>query len=238
LYPYYSGIWKIFDIFFPPYCAGCGITGSRFCRSCFDSVALCSDPICKICGDQVKVGNNDQCDRCKNSTPYYSSIRSWGLYEGVLRKAIRSLKYKKDFGIGERLAAPLVGLLESQSWKIDLVTAVPLAHKRVRERGYNQSKCLAMPTAYYSGIKYSSKLILRIRSTRSQVGLPYSKRQTNVKNAFLSNPDLVAGMSVLLIDDVITTGATINACAESLISAGAITVYGISPARAARLLSE
>ena len=238
LYPCYSRILKIFDILFPPNCTGCGMTAERFCYSCLNSATLCTDSICEICGDLVSMRENGLCDRCDKNTPYFASIRSWALYDGALRKAIRCLKYKKDFGIGEILVAQLVVLLNKQTWKIDLITAVPLAQNRIRERGYNQSNCLAIPLAYFSNLPYSTKLIWRIRATRSQVGLSYSERRSNVENAFEANPDLASGRSVLLVDDVITTCATINSCAKSLINAGALKVFGISLARASRLLSE
>jgi ComF family protein len=129
-------------------------------------------------------------------------------------------------------------LLSQQNWRIDLVTAVPLGPKRLSERGFNQSKLLAMPLAYYSDLRFNSSAIKRIKITKSQVGLTYIERTKNVNDAFLSKPSAVAGHSILIVDDVITTGATINACAKSLIKAGACNVYGITLARAARVVRE
>jgi competence protein ComFC len=126
-------------------------------------------------------------------------------------------------------------LLDRQNWSIDIVTEVPLEKNRSHERGYNQSKCLAIPLAYYSGLKHSSRILKKVRPTRPQVGLSRAERQINVIDAFNSDSNRVKGLSILIVDDVVTTGATINACSLSLLEAGAANVYGISLARATRL---
>jgi len=238
MYPVYSNLWKLLDLLFPPHCAGCNMEESRFCDECYSSVTFCAEPICDRCGDCLSINDGKTCNRCLSKSPLYTSNRSWAIYDGHLRKAIKSLKYRRNFRLGERLAEPMVELLDKQNWTIDIVTAVPLDIKRVRERGFNQSRCLAQPIAYFAQLPFSSGIITRIRRTRPQVGLNYEERKRNVKGAFQSESRLLDGKSILIVDDVITTGATINACAEALINAGAICVYGLSLARAARLLVE
>ena len=125
-----------------------------------------------------------------------------------------------------------------QSWQIDLVTGVPLDYRRYKERGYNQSAYLSKPLAHLRGLPYSAKAIIRNRQTRSQVGLTSTERFMNVDGAFLANKKIVSGKTILVVDDVITTGATLNSCASALLSANAHKVYGVTLARAERLLEE
>jgi ComF family protein len=142
------------------------------------------------------------------------------------------LKYQRDIGLAEALSKHLIELYNDLKWEIDLVTPVPLGSKRARERGYNQSGLLARPLAYAIHKPYQPKLLLRTRETRSQVGLSAKERQQNVEGAFTANVSKVQEKVVLVIDDVMTTGSTINACAQALRKAGASAVYGLTLARA------
>jgi ComF family protein len=138
-------------------------------------------------------------------------------------------------GLGEKLAQPLIKLLLANNWEIDLITAVPLDAARQRDRGYNQSLCLARPLAWKTGLPIVSSTIKRIKKTKSQVGLSLEDRKINVAGAFSAEPKLVYGKSILIIDDVVTTGSTINSCAEALMKAEALRVYGLTLARSMRL---
>jgi ComF family protein len=138
-------------------------------------------------------------------------------------------------GLGEKLAQPLVNLMFTNHWKIDLITAVPLDTARQRERGYNQSLCLARPLAWETGLPIVTSIIKRIKKTKSQVGLSLVDRKINVAGAFKAERKLVYGKSILIIDDVVTTGSTINSCAEALMKADALRVYGLTLARSTRL---
>jgi ComF family protein len=162
-------------------------------------------------------------------------VRSWACYGGSLQEAIQKLKYKKDIGLANIFAQPLVGLLKALDWQIDLITAVPLDKQRLSTRGYNQAELLSKPISRVSGIPYVSDAIIKCFPTKSQVGLSESERMLNVLNAFKSNSDIVMGKTVLVVDDVVTTGATIDACSAALKDAGASKVYGISLARSLRL---
>jgi ComF family protein len=122
--------------------------------------------------------------------------------------------------------------LQRLNWSLNLVTSVPLGLVRFKERGYNQATLLARPIALYLKIPFSSRVLSRTRETRTQVGLTVSERQDNMAGAFQANRKLVDGKTILLVDDVATSGATINACAKALLDAGANGVYGFSLARA------
>jgi competence protein ComFC len=238
LYQGYLLGWKLLDVLFPPQCAGCGEWGSRFCSRCIQKIEPIQGLVCQVCGELISEQTRLSCDRCQAERPVFSAVRSWAVYQGVVRNAILRLKYNRDLGLGETLAKLMGGLLADQSWKIDLVTVVPLDDVRLRTRGYNQSELIGKPLAFKTGLDYSSAAITRKRSTRSQVGLAYQERLKNVRDAFEAKSGIVSGKSILVIDDVVTTGATINSCAAALIKAKARNVFGLTLARAARLGSE
>ncbi len=161
-----------------------------------------------------------------------NQIRSWAIYQGPLRKAIHSLKYHRNLALGDYFAPALVQVLSAQKWDIDLIIPVPLSPNRRCQRGYNQVEILAIPLALAIQKPLASHALTKCRETPSQVGQSVSARQENVRDAFIAHPRSVSGHCILLIDDVITTGATLNACAEALFKAGASAVFGLTLARA------
>lgn len=228
----YHLFWQAVDLLYPPTCPSCGKQGARWCDECQQAVVRVGPEVCPICG-AVWVGGSP-CPDCQKHSPPYLALRSWGLYQGTLRKAIHHLKYKKDIGLGEVLAHPLLDLLAAQGWQVDAVTAVPLSHLRFRERGYNQAGMIARPLAMRIEKPYLPKVLRKTRETRSQVGLNASERRQNIHGAFQADAGLTAGKVILVVDDVTTTGATIEASARALLDAGAAAVYGITLARAGR----
>jgi ComF family protein len=118
------------------------------------------------------------------------------------------------------------------NWAVDLVAPVPLSAARQAERGYNQATLLARPLALATGLAYQPQALRKIRETPSQVGLSADQRRDNVQGVFWANPGIVLDKSVLVVDDVITSGATFGACVQALIDGGASRVYGLSLARA------
>ena len=141
------------------------------------------------------------------------------------------MKYKGDLTLGEVLARPLIDLFEASRWNPDVVVPVPLGERRFIERGYNQSALLARPVALAIGKSYISRGLLKTRETDTQVGLSFSQRIENVDGAFLADPVYINKRRILLIDDVITSGATMEACSDALKKAGAVEVNGLSLAR-------
>jgi ComF family protein len=122
--------------------------------------------------------------------------------------------------------------LKSLAWEIDVIVPVPLGVARQKERGYNQAALIARPVALETGWAYRPKALSRVRETKTQVGLSIEERRMNVGGAFKAEGEGVAGKNVLLIDDVLTTGSTMEACAAALIEAGAAKVFGLTLARA------
>ncbi len=149
-----------------------------------------------------------------------------------MRTAIQRSKDYRDLGLAETLSRHLIGCLQNLAWPIDLVTAVPLSLKRIRERGFNQSDLLARPISLALRIPYQPGAVYRNRETVSQVGLTAAERRENVRDAFAARPNLVNDKNILIIDDVATTGATLNYCSTALLQSGARGVYCLTLARA------
>jgi ComF family protein len=144
------------------------------------------------------------------------------------------LKYKRDISLGIILARPIIDLFSTLKWEIDVIVPVPLGVARMRERGYNQSALLARPLAMSTGIKYRPRALTRVRETTTQVGLTVPQRRENVRNAFRSLCGEVEGKSVLVIDDVMTSGATLESCATALMKSGAANLFALTLARAGK----
>lgn len=230
IYGLYRLLWSGLDYIYPPLCGGCGKRGNRWCDDCNTLSQRIVTPICNCCGSPLQ--NSNLCERCKTQPPAYTALRSWAIYSGPVRRAIHQLKYRRDIGLGEALAAGLIMILDTQKWQIDMVIPIPLGKKRQNERGYNQAATLALPIAYAKGLAYKPSALIRKQETASQVYLSREQRAKNVKGAFWANPSMVSGKNILVVDDVTTTGATMQASAEALIEAGAACVYGITLARA------
>jgi len=160
-------------------------------------------------------------------------MRSWAVFDSPIQNALHTLKYRRNLGgLGDVLALQMLEFARSLNWKLDLVIPVPLGRKRLKERGYNQVGLVARPLAYELGLDYAPHALRKARETRSQVGLTISQRRENVANAYQASPSAVSRKSILLMDDVATTGSTISACTAALLSAGAQEIYVLTIARA------
>lgn len=226
--------WRAVDWVYPPRCAACSTPGVRLCSACTTSIRFIDQSrICPKCG--IPQTKTELCQDCSAVSPVFTALRSWGFYEGALREAIHKLKYQNDLGISEDLARPLAELLNDSCWHVDLITSVPLSRKRMRTRGYNQSAMIARWVSFTNRIPFNPRVMVRSKDTISQVGLSGEERRLNVLGAFDANPAIAAGKSILVIDDVTTTGATMQACALALIKSGASHVYGLTLARAGHI---
>lgn len=231
----YRWFWKGIDWLYPPECGGCGKRGYRWCADCEKGIREISRPLCRRCGQALpshSIYDEEICASCRAQPPHFEALRSRGVFEGNLRAAIHALKYKGNISLGEMLAYELVSTLRSVDWKVDGIVPVPLNRTRYQERGYNQAALLAQPLAFAIQMPYLLGVLERVRETASQVGLKIEERRRNVAGAFLTKTNEVHGKSILLVDDVATTGATLDACAESLRARGVRLVYGLTLARA------
>jgi len=172
------------------------------------------------------------CDKCKSNPPAYRMMRSWAVFDSPVQNALHTLKYRRNMGIGDALARQMTGFVHALDLDVDMLIPIPLGKKRLKERGYNQVALVARPLAHELGLQYSPQGLRKSRDTRSQVGLNISQRRENVSKAYQAEVKVVNGRSILLMDDVATTGSTIQSCAEALLSAGARDVCAITIARA------
>jgi competence protein ComFC len=159
-------------------------------------------------------------------------MRSWAVFDSPIQNGLHTMKYRRNIGFGEALAIQMADYVRSLGWPIDMLIPVPLGNKRLKERGYNQVALVARPLAYQLGLRYEPGALVKARETRSQVGLSISQRSENVQDAYQADSQFVKGKSILIMDDVATTGSTISACTAALLSAGAREVYVLTIARA------
>lgn len=164
--------------------------------------------------------------------PTYRMMRSWAVFDSPVQNALHTMKYRRNIGLGESFASQMAGFFKSLEWSVDVFIPVPLGKNRLKERGYNQVALVARPLAYEVGLDYNPSALWKARETRSQVGLTVSQRRENVHGAYQADVKAVKHKSVVLMDDVATTGSTIRACTDALLFAGAKEVYAITIARA------
>ena len=217
------------DLILPPRCAACAIpllSHEPFCELCWQSVVPLEGG-CPRCGIPDHTG---LCERCRQAPPPFISARSPLLYGGQLAVAIRLLKYSGRSYLARPLAS-LLGPALDLSGPRPVVVPVPLHPRRLRRRGYNQAAVLALELARTTGLQVRHEGLVRRRDTHSQVRLSRQARLQNLRGAFLARPAAVRGARVLLLDDVMTTGATATACAEALCDAGARQVRVLTLAR-------
>lgn len=214
------------DTVYPKRCGGCGRRGSWVCPACDQALQRFAPPWCSRCG-LPDTFSSCACD----STPHeLSHVRSIGPYSGWIRGAIHALKYVNEWGRVEHFG-PLVAVAAATCGPYDVIVPVPLHPSRLRRRGFNQSQLIANHVSRDLGVPIEP-LLVRTRATVSQVDLNATERYENTRSAFmLARSIALNGRSVLLVDDVITTGSTLAACATVLRGAGATTVDAATIAR-------
>jgi ComF family protein len=231
---------SLLDILYPRTCAACGgPVGPDFhhvCWDCLSEVLYVRPPYCVLCGDPVegRVDHAFTCFNCSSANPHFDRARSAARYHGVLQELLREFKYRDALW----LRRDLTQLLESCATAhydvggdIDAVAFVPLYPARRRERGYNQAEVLAGALARRLRKPLLSHCLMRVRATRTQTNLTAWERATNVRGAFRARRRRLEGRGILLVDDVMTTGATVNECARALKESGAARVYVVTVAR-------
>ena len=216
------------NLVFPLECAGCGEEGTVLCQDCVSGLPRLEPPSCPLCADP---GFNGPCPRCAATGPVIDGVRAPFLLEDPLRKLVHRFKYQHM-----RAAAPALGKLLADfiaKWPENqlVVAPVPLHPKRMRGRGYNQAALLARELSNRTGLPVNDGLLRRVEDSRSQVESASSEeRVRNVARAFEATAD-AAGLRVLVLDDVITTGSTLFACAAALKDTGAENVWGLALAK-------
>ncbi len=234
---------RILDFILPTSCAFCnspvGDSGVPFfCSQCWSDFTLLTGALCPVCGKQFESPEtlthspDHRCLSCRNSPPAYDQAISIGSFEGPLREAIHQFKYRPCKSLGRPLALWMSRYIRPIA-DIDCIIPVPLHLSRLRWRGFNQALILAHELSRVFFLPLSYDNLIRMRPTRPQVELSGEERIRNVAGAFtLRSPDKIMDREVLLIDDVFTTGATMNECASVLKAAGASGVTALTIARA------
>jgi competence protein ComFC len=222
--PYLSAL---ADLFYPERCVGCERRSSDvLCRACFDALPYVGSPFCGRCGLPTAFAT-PLCEQCKNVDFRFESARAPLKYDGVGKKIVHALKYRGYQRVVDRLAAPLM-LQVIDGPRFDAVVPVPLHRSRLRKRGFNQAELLAGSVAGRLRTPVSDTLEA-VRSTRDQIELSAAQRRANVSGAYRAKGPLRG--RILLVDDVFTTGATMHACAETLLRAGAREIHALSLCR-------
>jgi len=218
------------DLLFPQWCVGCGKEGSFLCHSCRRSLRYILPPLCPRCGLPQLGGS--LCSSCAGWEARIDGIRSPFQFEGVMRQAIHQLKYHNLRALAECLAELLADYLASNHLPGEVLVPVPLHPKRLRDRGYNQSGLLARGLGRLTGLPVIDDGLVRRQHALPQARTAtVAERQSNVAGAFTCRDRRLAGRQVILIDDVSTSGATLDACAAALKASGAVTVWGLVLAR-------
>ena len=227
----------LLDCVYPPRCQVCKqFSEEAFCAACREQIIPIKPPICRSCGlplDPQATGP-ELCYECRKTASPITWARAAGIYEGTLQQAILNFKFAGRRVLAKPLAELLAatygdGLCPKESF--DFVSPVPLHSERLKERGFNQSELLAEYFCQAVGKVITKDLLQRVRPTLPQVLLPRQERAKNVRGAFAANREIVTGKSILLIDDISTTGATLKECAKILQKAGAEKVCVLTLAR-------
>lgn len=227
------------NLAYPPGCAACSDEcgpDEVFCTFCADELALIEPPYCQVCGKPQPVTEaSPLCSNCRQDIPAFDQVRALGLHTGPLAQALRGLKYHGRLSAGAGLARFWAQNIPLRWLRgIDLAAPVPLHPRRLIRRGFNQALLLS---AKLPLPQMTPDLLIRTRHTRPQVGLGPAQRRQNVARAFKLREkyqDLVDGSRVLLLDDVYTSGATVNECACELKESGAAWVGVLTLVRAGR----
>lgn len=207
---------KILGVFFPRTCGFCNkkINERYTCRKCLNIIEYYHEMVVIT----TTVGEM-YCDKI------FSALN----YEGILKNKMLSYKFHDAKYLGVCFAELLVKLIKKHNLKADIIVAVPISKERLRERGYNQSEVIAKKVSELIGIKYQKNILLKIANNLRQSELSLYERKENVKNVYsIKNIENVKDKKVILIDDIFTTGATLNECAKVLKQSGALEVIALT----------
>lgn len=224
---------RLLNLIYPSICPLCSSLSDSFqhspiCTNCWAGIKRYSGPSCRICAVPLVSVHATVCKECLIHSPSFSVVFNYGLYSGALAEAINLMKFS---GL-RRFANPLGKLLMNLEMpECDGIIPVPLGKNALRERGFNQSLLMAKVIAKNLKIPLYMDMLLKIKDTLPQVGLNAKERMKNLRGAFKAGGK-ISSLRLLLLDDVMTTGATARECSKTLVSAGAKEVTVITLARA------
>ena len=221
---------RLLAALFPARCLGCGLRGHDLCVACRAMLPWLESAVCPYCARPSRLARI--CGSCSRDGPALDGARAACRFDGIAREAVHDLKYRRIRSRAAVLAEVLVESLARRPLAVDVLVPVPLAPGRLRQRGFNQSALLAEIVGERLAVDVASDALARTRETSPQVGRSAGERRANIADAFACRlPDALRGRRVAIVDDVMTTGATLSACAEAVREAGALRVYGVVFAR-------
>ena len=233
---------RVMGLLYPNICALCGGMGDRegrhICWGCVEELPLHTlrEKMCRCCGrvPEGEVSSDYICDACLERKPRFEMARTAAPFRGGVRAAMHAFKYKRATWLCDDLVDLLEGVTRTyfDVKAIDLVLPIPLHSSRERQRSYNQSALLAKGLGRRLGLMCHPSMMVRTRPTATQTRLGVSERRKNIRDAFsVAHPEWVAGRTVLVVDDVMTTGATLSEAAKVVLAAGAWRVWALAVAR-------
>jgi ComF family protein len=218
---------RFLNFFFPRYCLGCGREGAYICRRCQPNLPFQQPPFCPRCGKSL-----DHHSGCDELAPELSQLHSVFRFEGIVKKAVHQFKYNNLRDLAGPLGGFMAEYLKNNDLQADALIPVPLHKSRLRERAYNQSELLALMIHRLTDTPVFVDTLKKIRPTPPQAeSASVDIRRRAVVDAFQCYNSKLTGRSVILIDDVATSGATLSACARVLAAAGAGRVTALTLAR-------
>lgn len=231
--PVGAQLWqRTLDLIFPPSCVGCADFGALLCETCEAMMSPADGPRCDVCWSaHPGPSEAEDCHRCRIGRPAFEEVRAAFVYEGVTRETVLALKFKGFSSLAPLMSDDLAERFTTWGPPVDTIVPVPLSPARKRQRGFDQADLLARDLARIVGIEYEPHALTRRRTTPPQTQQPDAEaRRRNVAGAFGPGRRRILGR-VLLVDDVVTTGATLDACARVLLNEGADAVYAMTYAR-------
>lgn len=219
------------DMLYPRRCPICEDIampkGELVCPDCVARIPYVKGPRCYRCGKELRDERAEYCHDCSKHKLYYEKGVSLFRYNFVMRRAMDGFKYKNKREYADFFTTELIRVFgeEMKSWEADAVIPVPIHKSRRRTRGYNQAELLAEPLSRYLQVPMNTELLVRSRKTKPQSKLDDKERRKNVEEAFKINKNVVQLRKVILVDDIYTTGSTINTCARLLKEAGIEKIY-------------
>ncbi len=226
------------NLLFPPRCEFCSELMEWFpkpnaplCEPCLQEALIIEDNSCVYCGKRMRDDSRTTCGQCAGMR-YYARVYSACEYEGLIRDKLLEFKFKGRKQLARALTWLIIEKLKmTNNLNFDIIVSVPVHYAKMNERGYNQSELIARRLADYYSKPLSTHSLVKSKPTESQSKLDKRDRNVNVRGAFeLIDADKITGKKVLLVDDIITTGATVNECSRVLIEAGAKEVYVVTAA--------
>ncbi len=229
----------VLDLVYPQHCAICQKhlkkQDTDVCENCWNSLVILPDPFCPYCRSFYEPGET-KCSFCQSARRtiedrQISMVRSLGRFDDYYKEIIHRFKYAKKIPLGKKIAQRLGETINGDSdfLQSDFLIPVPLHKSRYRERGFNQSQIIAEQVSKATGVALLKNALKRKKNTKDQTNLSPQQREENVRGAFLvTDPEAVKGKNVILVDDVITTGATLSECARMLKQAGAERIIGMT----------